>query len=94
VTRLLIVLFWTGLIVGTFVTGNVLGNWVVCLVALFLFVRSRTKHASLARTEASRAPTTSGAPTNPDRGAVRLGNRKYCERSPIASLALNWRAPL
>ena len=26
--RLLIVLFWISLIVGTYVTGNVLGNWV------------------------------------------------------------------
>ena len=39
--RLLIVLFWLSLIVGTYVTGNVLGNWVVCLLALFFFVRSR-----------------------------------------------------
>ena len=36
--RLLIVLFWISLIVGTYVTGNVLGNWVVCLLALFFFV--------------------------------------------------------
>ena len=39
--RLLIVLFWISLIVGTYVTGNVLGNWVVCLLALFFFIRSR-----------------------------------------------------
>jgi hypothetical protein len=26
------VLFWLSLIVGTYVTGNVLGNWVVCLL--------------------------------------------------------------
>jgi hypothetical protein len=31
--RLLIVLFWVSLIVGTYVTGNVLGNWVACLLA-------------------------------------------------------------
>ncbi len=39
--RVLIVLFWVCLIVGTYVTGNVLGNWVVCLLALFFFIRSR-----------------------------------------------------
>ncbi len=39
--RVLIVLFWLCLIVGTYVTGNVLGNWVVCLLALFFFIRSR-----------------------------------------------------
>ena len=41
--RLLIVLFWVSLIVGTYVTGNVLGNWVVCLLALFFFIRSRRR---------------------------------------------------
>ena len=41
--RLLIVLFWLSLIVGTSVTGNVLGNWVVCLLALFLFIRARRR---------------------------------------------------
>ena len=41
--RLLIVLFWISLIVGTYVTGNVLGNWVVCLLALFFFIRSRRR---------------------------------------------------
>ena len=43
--RLLIVLFWVSLIVGTYVTGNVLGNWVVCLLALFFFIRSRRRHS-------------------------------------------------
>ena len=43
--RLLIVLFWISLIVGTYVTGNVLGNWVVCLLALFFFIRSRRRSA-------------------------------------------------
>jgi len=32
--RVLIVPFWLCLIVGTYATGNVLGNWVVCLLAL------------------------------------------------------------
>ena len=41
--RLLIVLFWVSLIVGTYVTGNVLGNWVVCLLALFFFIRARRR---------------------------------------------------
>ena len=41
--RLLIVLFWLTLIVGTCVAGNVVGNWIVCLLALFFFVRSRRR---------------------------------------------------
>ncbi len=41
--RLLIVLFWISLIVGTYVTGNVLGNWVVCLLALFFCILSRRR---------------------------------------------------
>jgi hypothetical protein len=41
--RLLIVLFWISMIVGTYVTGNVLGNWVVCLLALFFLIRSRRR---------------------------------------------------
>jgi hypothetical protein len=46
--RLLIVLFWLSLIVGTYITGNVLGNWVVCLLALFLVVRSRRRREATA----------------------------------------------
>jgi hypothetical protein len=41
--RVLVVLFWLGLIVGTYATGNVLGNWVVCLLALFFFIRARRR---------------------------------------------------
>ena len=44
--RVLIVLFWLSLIVGTYVAGNVLGNWVVCLLALFFVLRSRSRRAS------------------------------------------------
>ena len=55
--RLLIVLFWISLIVGTYVTGNVLGNWVVCLLALFFFIRSRRRrerHDAAAETASRR----------------------------------------
>jgi len=55
--RLLVVLFWLSVIVGTYVTGNVVGNWVVCLLALFFFVRSRRRREPhLAESE--RAPST------------------------------------
>jgi hypothetical protein len=53
--RLLVVLFWVSLIVGTYVTGNVVGNWVVCLLALFFFVRSR-------RRREPHGPSTEGTP--------------------------------
>lgn len=43
--RFLIVLFWISLIVGTYATGNVAGNWIVCLVGLLLLVRSRRKRS-------------------------------------------------
>jgi hypothetical protein len=39
--RVIVVLFWVGLIVGTYATGNVLGNWIVCLLALIFLVRAR-----------------------------------------------------
>jgi hypothetical protein len=41
--RFLLVLFWISLIVGTYVTGNVVGNWIVCLLGLAVLVRSRRK---------------------------------------------------
>ena len=56
--RLLIVLFWISLIVGTYVTGNVLGNWVVCLLALFFFIRSRRRRE---RHDAPAEPHRAGA---------------------------------
>jgi hypothetical protein len=70
VFRILIVLFWVSLIVGTYVTGNVLGNWVVCLLALFFFVRSRRRHEPLRPADPSRSPLT-GAPTSPGRAPLR-----------------------
>ena len=33
--RLVFVLLWVSLIIGTYVTGNVLGNWIVWLLACF-----------------------------------------------------------
>jgi len=58
--RLLIVLFWVSLIVGTYVTGNVLGNWVVCLLALFFFIRSRRRQRQ--DTPAETVQANSGGP--------------------------------
>jgi hypothetical protein len=41
--RVLIALFWIGLIIGTYATGNVVGNWLVCLLGMFFFIRSRRR---------------------------------------------------
>ena len=56
--RVLVALFWIGLIVGTYATGNVVGNWLVCLLGLFFFIRSRRRRhtASEARSITSSAP--------------------------------------
>ena len=48
--RFLIVLFWISLIVGTYAAGNVVGNWIVCLVGLLLLVRSRQKRPAAPQT--------------------------------------------
>ena len=41
--RMLVVLLWISLVIGTYVTGNVLGNWLVCLLGLYTFIRSRPR---------------------------------------------------
>ena len=59
--RLLIVLFWLSLIVGTCVAGNVVGNWVVCLLALAFFIRSRRRRTATGSQPEGAAPTRGGA---------------------------------
>jgi hypothetical protein len=56
--RVLVALFWIALIVGTYATGNVVENWLVCLLGLFLFIRSRRRRqpAPEPRAIASSAP--------------------------------------
>jgi hypothetical protein len=85
--RLLIVLFWVSLIVGTYVTGNVLGNWVVCLLALFFFIRSRRRRdrqgapaetAPASDAGARRSPT---GPLSPS-GSVPLASRAHRVAQP------------
>jgi hypothetical protein len=63
--RLLIVLFWFSLIIGTYVTGNVLGNWVVCLLALFFLVRSRRGREATAPLPASASGASGSSPSPP-----------------------------
>ena len=41
--RLIVVVFFLSLIIGTYVTGNVVANWVACLAALALLVRARRR---------------------------------------------------
>ena len=65
--RIVVVLFWLSLIIGTYVTGNVLGNWVVCLLALFFFVRSRR------RRHAAASPPRALSTTSPGGAGSRAG---------------------
>jgi hypothetical protein len=86
--RLLIVLFWVSLIVGTYVTGNVLGNWVACLLALFFFVRSRRRRDRQAPAETAPA-SDAGARRSPvgpfsPSGSVPLASRVHREAQPNA----------
>ena len=70
--RVLVVLFWLGLIVGTYATGNVLGNWVVCLLALF-FIRARRRRRPrdpLAEAGSALGSRARGVSTEPPRPAA------------------------
>ena len=46
--RALVTVIWISLIVGTYVAGNVVGNWLVCLLGLYLLIRYRQRRASRA----------------------------------------------
>jgi hypothetical protein len=61
--RFLIVLFWISLIVGTYATGNVVGNWIVCLLGLLLLVRSRRKRPTPQTLQPTRSATVSDVVT-------------------------------
>ena len=41
--RLIVVVFFLSLIIGTYVTGNLVANWIACLAALALLVRARRR---------------------------------------------------
>lgn len=59
--RVLVVLLWISLVIGTYVTGNVVGNWLVCLLGLYVFIRSRRRRSSPA--------TSTGPSVLPARGS-------------------------
>ncbi len=43
----LVVLLWISLIIGTYATGNVAANWLVCLLGAILLIRwRRRRHLS------------------------------------------------
>ena len=72
--RVLVVLFWLGLIVGTYATGNVLGNWVVCLLALVFLVRARRRrqpHGPLPDAAGALGSSARGLVTRPPAPSVR-----------------------
>jgi hypothetical protein len=60
--RMLVVLLWISLVIGTYVSGNVVGNWLVCLLGLYVFIRSRRRQSSL-------PPTATGPSVLPPRAA-------------------------
>jgi hypothetical protein len=64
--RALFVLIWISLVIGTYVTGNVLANWAVCLFGLYLFIRSRRRRQSplAARGPAGMQPPDSRRPVS------------------------------
>ena len=41
--QLIVVVFFLSLIIGTYVTGNLVANWAACLAALALLVRARRR---------------------------------------------------
>jgi hypothetical protein len=83
--RLLSVLFWVSLIVGTYVTGNVLGNWGVCLLALFFFIRSRRRQRQDMPAETSQANDagvrrSSPGPLSSSVSRTQLGGQSHAPR--------------
>jgi hypothetical protein len=58
--RALITVIWISLIVGTCVAGNVVGNWLVCLLGLYLLIRYRQGRAS--RVALNGQPSTASRP--------------------------------
>jgi hypothetical protein len=83
--RALFVLIWISLVIGTYVTGNVLANWAVCLCGLYLFIRSRRRRQSPLATGGpagmqppdSRRPASVAAFAVPHARAERLRTRRW-----------------
>jgi hypothetical protein len=83
--RALCVLIWISLVIGTYVTGNVLANWAVCLFGLYLFIRSRRRRHSPLVTSGpdgmppldSRRPVSAVAITAPHLRAERPRARRW-----------------
>ena len=63
--RLLIVLFWVSLIVGTLVAHSVVANWAVTLATLYFTARWWAGRRRVARTSAAGPMTPSTAPAQP-----------------------------
>jgi len=63
--RLLIVLFWVSLIVGTLVAHSVVANWAVTLAALYFTARWWAGRRQVPRTSAAAPMTAPAAPAQP-----------------------------
>ena len=58
-----IVLVWISLIIGTYATGNVVGNWLVCLLGVILLIRRRRRrHLSADTSLPTRTSPMHGSP--------------------------------
>ena len=64
--RLIVVVFFLSLIIGTYVTGNVVANWAACLVALALLVRARRRTGERPSPAAQADPQSSPPSTMPE----------------------------
>ena len=77
--RVLIVLFWVGLLTGTLLAHNIVANWAVTLAGLYFLARwwrSRTAMARVARAAAQ--PVTGTAPS--------AGTNQSSPTSPVPSV--------
>lgn len=79
--RAVIVLMWISLLVGTYVTGNVVGNWLVCLLGIYLFIRSRRGQPSRVVSSGSTAASAKG-PRQPVPSAGSDSPHSRVERRP------------
>jgi hypothetical protein len=65
--RVLIVLFWIGLLIGTLLARNIAANWAVTLTGLYFFVRWRGARRRAATTVARTAVETMHSDRAPQR---------------------------
>jgi hypothetical protein len=73
VIRVLIVLFWLSLLIGTLLAHNLVANWAVTLAGLFFLARwwhyrSRERRAAKVAEPATRANPGQGASQSPSAG--------------------------